>query len=111
MEVAYHIFVYLKTHMNGGRIAFDLKMVEIDMTCFGTDKDWSDFYGKVKEEMPPKMPELRGNKVKISAFVDADHAGNKVTQRSHSGMIIFCTECPNHVVFEETVYGGRCNIW
>lgn len=35
------------------------------------------------------MPKLSGKKVKISAFVDANHAGNKVTGRSHSGLIVF----------------------
>jgi hypothetical protein len=30
----------------------------------------------------------------ISCFVDADHAGNLVTRRSHSGIIIFCNRGP-----------------
>jgi hypothetical protein len=35
------------------------------------------------------MPEPRGHSVIISAFVDANHAGNVVTRRSHSGIFIF----------------------
>ena len=35
------------------------------------------------------MPELQGHLVIISAFVDANHAGNVVTRRSHSGIFIF----------------------
>ena len=30
----------------------------------------------------------------ISVFVDADHAGNKVTRRSHTGIIIYCNLSP-----------------
>ena len=30
----------------------------------------------------------------ISAFVDADHAGNVVTSSSHTGIIIFVQNCP-----------------
>ncbi len=30
----------------------------------------------------------------MSCFVDADHAGNKVTRRSHTGIIIFCNRAP-----------------
>jgi hypothetical protein len=41
------------------------------------------------------MLKLRGNPVTISAFVDANHAGNKVTQRSHIGIIIFVQ---NHLI-------------
>ena len=29
-----------------------------------------------------------------NVFVDADHAGNKITRRSHSGIIIFCNMAP-----------------
>jgi hypothetical protein len=39
--------------------------------------------------MPPKMPAPRGESVRISCFVDADHAGNVVTRRSHTGILIF----------------------
>jgi hypothetical protein len=30
----------------------------------------------------------------ISGFVDADHAGDKVTRRSHTGIILFCNRAP-----------------
>ena len=35
------------------------------------------------------MPEPRGKEVDTMVFVDADHAGNRVTLRSHTGVIIF----------------------
>jgi len=35
------------------------------------------------------MPKPRGHLVIISAFVDANHAGNIVTWRSHTGIFIF----------------------
>jgi hypothetical protein len=44
--------------------------------------------------IPPNAPEPRGNPIMISCFVDADHAGNLVTRRSHSGIIIFCNKAP-----------------
>ena len=53
-----------------------------------------DFYGDVKEELPSKMPEPRGNVVRISAFFNANHYGNVVTRRSHSGIIIFMQNTP-----------------
>ena len=40
------------------------------------------------------MPAPRGNPVIISAFVDANHAGNAVTRRSHTGLIIFVQNAP-----------------
>jgi len=35
------------------------------------------------------MPEPLGNPVSTTAFVDADHASNVVTRRSHTGILLF----------------------
>ncbi len=52
--------------------------------------DWSSFYPDAQEA----IPEPRGNSFLISCFVDADHAGNLATRRSHTGIIIFCNRAP-----------------
>ena len=72
-----------------GRLAYDSKAHDVDESAFVQGSDWNDFYGDVEEELPPIIPEPRGSPVIISAFVDADHAGNVVTRRSHTGIIIF----------------------
>jgi hypothetical protein len=51
-------------------------------------------YGEVQEELPPKMLKLQGQRVIISAFVDANHAGNKVTRRLNTGIIIYVQNAP-----------------
>jgi hypothetical protein len=48
----------------------------------------------MEKELPPKMPEPQGNPVTISAFVDANHASNVVTHRSHSGILIYVQNAP-----------------
>jgi hypothetical protein len=40
------------------------------------------------------MPEPLGYGVKVSVFVDADHAGEKVTRRSHTGILIYLNNAP-----------------
>jgi hypothetical protein len=62
-----------------GQIAYDSLAPMLNDLTFQGNTDWTDFYSDVQEEFPPKMPKLRGNPVTISAFVDANHAGNKVT--------------------------------
>ena len=89
MEVLYNVFTFLKKHKNMRKLAYDSKTPEVDESAFNNNADWRDFYGDVEEELPPKMAEPRGNVVSISDFVDANHAGNVVTRRSHSGIIIF----------------------
>jgi len=47
------------------------------------------------EEEPHNKPSIPlGKSVNINAFVDADHAGNKVTRRSHTDIIIYCNRSP-----------------
>ena len=40
------------------------------------------------------MPQPKGNPVEITCFVDANHAGNVITRRSHTGIIIFVNNAP-----------------
>jgi len=87
----YHVFAYLKQHLNS-TLVFDERLPEIDENSF-LQVDRGDFYGNGKEEMPPKMSVARGNSVRISCFVDADHTGNVVTRiRSHTGILMFVND-------------------
>jgi hypothetical protein len=51
--------------------------------------DWNDFYPDVKEELPPMMPEPLGKSVQTICFVDADHAGDRISCRSRTGYRMF----------------------
>eukprot|EP00804_Cyclotella_cryptica_P008557 CCRYP_007551-RA/>CCRYP_007551-RA protein AED:0.38 eAED:0.38 QI:0/0/0/1/1/1/2/0/852 len=88
LEAMYLIFHYLSKHKNW-RVVFDPALPEFDESHFRTNADWTEFYHDAVEEDPPGMPEPLGRRAVISAFVDADHAGNKVTRRSHTGVLIF----------------------
>jgi Reverse transcriptase (RNA-dependent DNA polymerase) len=94
LEAIYHIFAYLKKHPDMGRLAYDSRRPDIDERIFHHNADWKEFYGDVEEELPPNMPEPRGHSVTISAFVDANHAGNVVTRRSHTGIFLFVQNAP-----------------
>ena len=71
------------------RVVFDPALPEFDESHFRSNADWTEFYHDAVEEDPPGMPEPLGQRAVISAFVDADHAGHKVTRRSHMGVLIF----------------------
>ena len=94
LQAAYHIFAYLRKHLHS-RNVFDHGLPYIDESQFTeTTEKWKEFYGDVYEEIPPGQPEPRGNSVIITCFVDADHAGNLVTRRSHTGILIFLNKAP-----------------
>jgi hypothetical protein len=92
LEAVYHIYAYLMKY-DKSRIVFDPADPIIDDQQF-PDVDWTEFYGDMEEELPPRMPEPLGNLVNISVSVDANHAGNAVTRRSHSGILIYLQNAP-----------------
>jgi hypothetical protein len=71
-----------------GWIVYDSLTPEINESAFHSG-NWSEFYGDVQEEMPPKILKVRGTLVTISAFVDANHAGNVMMSRLHTGIILY----------------------
>ena len=92
LEQVFHIFAYLKQHKRSTMV-FDDTPVDWDESAF-QKHEWTDFYKDAKEAIPLNAPEPRGNAVQINCFVDADHAGNRVTRRSHTGVLIFVNRAP-----------------
>jgi hypothetical protein len=92
LDQIFHVFAYLKAHIRS-RIILDDSKPLVDETQF-VKVDWTSFYPDAAEAIPPNAPEPRGQDILISCFVDADHAGNQVTRRSHTGVILFCNRAP-----------------
>jgi hypothetical protein len=96
-----------------GEFVYDSKRPEIDESIFHHHADWKEFYGDIKEELPPNMPKPRGHPVTISTFVDANHAGNVVTRRSHTGIFLFVQNAPiiwfskRHNTVEAATFGSE----
>ena len=66
--------------------------------------DWSDFYKPQEELLPGDMPEPRGKPVQTSCFVDSDHAGDVISRRSRTGVLIFIGKAP--IVFQSKKQGS-----
>jgi hypothetical protein len=92
LEQVFNIFGYLKAHLNS-HLVFDPQYVTWEQASF-EQYDWKDFYNDAKEAIPPNAPAARGHPVQINAFVDANHAGNKITRRSHTGILIYLNCAP-----------------
>ena len=87
LETAYHLFVCLKAHPQV-KLVFDLTEPYINESQF-QKVDWTEAYRDIVEELPARCPKPCQNSVIISCFVDANHAGNCVTWRSHTGIFVF----------------------
>lgn len=94
LEALLRIFAWLQKHDRSSLVA-DPMIPPIDFAQF-RECDWTDFYPGAKETLPPgkDFPEALGRSVVISCYVDADHAGDRVTRRSHTGIIIFVNNMP-----------------
>ena len=61
----------------------------------GSARDqFKDHYRDATKELPDRMPKPMGRMVKITCFVDASHAANKVNMKSHTGYVIFINRAP-----------------
>jgi hypothetical protein len=92
LEAEFDIFTYLKKKHNT-RMVFDPSYQDINLGRF-KDVDWKPMYGDMKEALPDNAPEPHGKEVDIRVFVDAEHAGDKITRRSRTGFIIFINNAP-----------------
>jgi hypothetical protein len=77
LEQVLHAFAYLKHHKRSTMV-FDDMEPNFDGSEF-KECDWSKFYPDAKEAIPTDGPKPRGKYAVTSCFVDADHAGCRVT--------------------------------
>ena len=108
---ALHIFEYLKAHPKR-KLGFDLAHPAINRNSF-QKCDWTEFYRDDKEEIPGNITVSRGNVMSTHFFVDANHAGDTETRRSHTGIMLFCNSAPiiwrrkRHNSVEASMFGSE----
>jgi hypothetical protein len=111
LEAVCRIFAYLSNKHNS-RMVFDPTNADIDMKSF-KDCDWREFYGDVKEPLPPNMPEPCGKEVEIHLCVDSDHAGDQLIRRSRTGYFTHLNLAPltwfskRQPTVETSVFGAK----
>jgi hypothetical protein len=109
LKAVLHIFSYLNQH-DCSKLVLDDSYVRIDdeLEC-----GWSGFYPNAREDIPNNVPEPRGNEVQMIAFVDADHAGDKITRRSRTSVLIYLNRspiqwhCKKHNSVETSMFGSE----
>lgn len=74
-------------------MVFDPTYPHIDEDKFPR-REWHKFYGDAKEEVPPDAPEPLGKEFLMRAYVDSDHAGEKMTRRSRTGFLVYLNMAP-----------------
>ena len=108
---ALRVLSYLKTFPNG-RIIFDTALPPAEPSSTG-EYNWDEFYPDAREEIPHDMPPPKYKPVRITAYVDADHAHDLVTRRSVTGVLIYINNtpirsiCKRQTTVETSTYGSE----
>jgi hypothetical protein len=87
LMTALHVMGYLCLKHNL-HLIFDLTYSIIYESRFPRH-DWMEFYGDIHEAIPDNMPPPSSKEVEIRMMCDSDHAGNKLTRCSCTGILIF----------------------
>lgn len=92
---ALYIFKHLEVH-DENDITFNQLCHDIDSgeDIDGKINEMRQIYVNTVEDLPTNTPESRGRPIQINFFVDFDHAGDRMTRRSQTGIVIYCNSAP-----------------
>ena len=97
LQQALHIVKYIDIH-SSNEITFDPQeyILSGDMINDAIRKRsaMSSLYKDAEETIPTNAPKPRGKSIQINCFVDSDHAGDRVTRRSHTGILMYLNKAP-----------------
>ena len=89
-----NIFGYLREFPKG-QIVIDTSEPPIRKEAMINDGfNWQEFYPDACENKPRNAPQPEGNLATITCYVDADHARDKVTRRSVTGIVLLMNNTP-----------------
>ena len=100
MRQLINIFAYLKQHTRLW-IVINPEWFEIDWIPINNEANPADsamllklMYPDSEEPDPPNMPISLDESIQLTCFYDANHAGNAITRKSQTGIIIYANMTP-----------------
>ena len=112
LQAALRVLGYLKT-FNKGRVIIDPSYIDHSQFPVEDHENWCEFYPDAEEEIPKDIPVAKGKGVRITVYVDADHAHDLVTRRSVTGIVLFLNNTPVRMIskrqktVETSTYGSE----
>ena len=112
LKAAKRILSYVKT-FHKGKILFDTSYADTSKYVSEKHEGWSEFYPDCEEEIPHDMPTPKGKPVRLTVYVDADHAHDLVTRRSVTGIVAMVNNTPirwiskRQKTVESSTYGSE----
>jgi hypothetical protein len=76
------------------RVIIDTSYPDHSMYPVENNSNWKEFYPDASEEIPKDLPPEKGPRVRMTVYVDADHAHDLVTRRSITGILVILNNTP-----------------
>jgi hypothetical protein len=93
LKAVKRILSYLKTFPKG-RTIIDTSYPDHSVHPVENHSNWMEFYPDASEEIPKDLPPEKGLRVRMTVYVDADHAHDLVTRRSITGILFMLNNRP-----------------
>jgi hypothetical protein len=94
MVALQRVFGYLKQYSDG-KIPIDVGTPPIrDKALITKGQNWIEFYPDAEEDIPSDILTPMGAEATLTVYVDADHARDKVTRRSVTGIVLLVNNTP-----------------
>ena len=112
LKAAKRILGYLKTFPKG-RTIFDISYPDHSKYPMTDHPNWKEFYPDAEEDIPIDIPIAKGKAIRITVYVDADHAHDLVTRRSITGILLLLNNtpfrfiCKRQKTVETSTYGSE----
>jgi hypothetical protein len=111
LKAVKRILSYLKKFPKG-IVIIDTSYPDHSVYPVEDHSNWTELYPDASEEIPKDLPPKKGQRARMTVFVDADHAHDLVTRRSITGILVMLNNTPirwisNHQKTVETsTYGS-----
>jgi hypothetical protein len=112
LKAVERILSYIKTFPKG-RVIIDTSYPDHSMYPVEDHSNWMEFYSDASEEIPKDLPPEKKPRVRMTVYVDADHAHDLVTRRSITGILVMLNNTPirwiskHQKTVETSTYGSE----
>jgi hypothetical protein len=93
LKAVNRILSYLKTFPKG-RVIIDTSYPDHSVYPVEDHSNWMEFYPDASEDIPNDVPPKTEPRVRMTVYVDADHAHDLVTRRSITGILVMLNNTP-----------------
>jgi hypothetical protein len=93
LKAVKRILSYLKTFTKGRAIT-DASYPDHSLYPVEDHSNWIEFYPDASEEIPKDLPPEKGPRVRMTVYIDADHANDIITSRSITGILVMLNNTP-----------------